>query len=95
MARHARAVWERAACLWRYAGAPQQPFAAQRLLGARWLLYGATGCRITYLATHSYSCTPATTLAYLRQLHERYGYPVWLTEFSCGDGAKRKTGSAM
>ena len=39
-----RAAWKRAACLWRYAGAPQQPFAAQRLLGARWLLYGATGC---------------------------------------------------
>ena len=24
---------------------------------------------------------------YLTEVHERYGLPVWLTEFSCGDGA--------
>ena len=30
----------------------------------------------------------------LRQLHERYGYPVWLTEFSCGDHAAGRPTSA-
>lgn len=50
-------------------------------------LYGAAGCRISYLATHCYSCTPSSTLKYLKELHDRYKYPVWLTEFSCGDHA--------
>ena len=50
-------------------------------------LYGSNGCSITYLATHDYSCNANTTLAYLSSLHAKYGYPVWLTEFSCGDGA--------
>lgn len=53
-------------------------------------LYGKQGCRISYLATHDYSCTPSKTLSYLKSLHERYGYPVWLTEFSCGDHAQGK-----
>ena len=43
-----------------------------------------------YLAAHDYSCTPTSTMAYLKQLHERYGYKVWLTEFSCGDGAQKR-----
>lgn len=51
-------------------------------------LYGPSGCRISFLATHDYSCTPSSTLSYLKMLNERYGYPVWLTEFSCGDGAQ-------
>lgn len=50
-------------------------------------LYGAQGCRISYLATHDYSCTPSSTMSYLKNLHDRYGYKVWLTEFSCGDHA--------
>eukprot|EP00035_Acanthoeca_spectabilis_P025886 m.460306 g.460306 ORF g.460306 m.460306 type:complete len:351 (-) comp21999_c0_seq1:75-1127(-) len=54
-------------------------------------LYGGTnGCRISYLAAHDYSCDPNTTLTYLKTLHDRYGFPVWLTEFSCGDGADAK-----
>lgn len=53
-------------------------------------LYGKEGCRISYIAAHDYSCTPAHTLAYLKELHERYGLPVWLTEFSCGDGAQNR-----
>ena len=57
-------------------------------------LYGASGCRISYLATHDYSCSPASTLAYLKQLYDRYGYPVWLTEFSCGDHADGRPTSA-
>ena len=47
-------------------------------------LYGKKGCRIDYLAAHDYSCHPPTTLSYVKALHERYGYKVWLTEFSCG-----------
>jgi hypothetical protein len=52
------------------------------------LLYGKEGCRITYMATHCYSCTPSSTLSYLQKLHARYGYKIWLTEFSCGDHAQ-------
>lgn len=51
-------------------------------------LYGKSGCRISHLAAHDYSCTASSTLGYLQKLHERYGYPVWLTEFSCGDHAQ-------
>lgn len=40
-------------------------------------------CR--YLATHDYSCTPGVTLQYLKRLYDRYGYKIWLTEFSCGN----------
>eukprot|EP00658_Telonema_sp_P-2_P033542 TRINITY_DN24599_c0_g1_i1.p1 TRINITY_DN24599_c0_g1~~TRINITY_DN24599_c0_g1_i1.p1 ORF type:complete len:344 (-),score=60.70 TRINITY_DN24599_c0_g1_i1:328-1359(-) len=50
-------------------------------------LYGKSGCRIAYLATHDYSCTATSTLKYLEGLYKRYGKKVWLTEFSCGDGA--------
>ena len=50
-------------------------------------LYGPTGCNISYLAAHDYSCTPADTMAYLQSLYDRYHLPVWLTEFSCGDHA--------
>ena len=58
-------------------------------------LYGGTnGCRISHLATHDYSCTANHTLDYLRTLHERYGFPVWLTEFSCGDHAQGRPMSA-
>ena len=53
-------------------------------------LYGSAGCRVQHLATHDYSCNANTTLAYLRRLHERYKMPVWLTEFSCGDGAAKR-----
>jgi len=29
-------------------------------------------------------------MAYLQAVHDRYKLPVWLTEFSCGDGAQGK-----
>jgi len=51
-------------------------------------LYGSKGCRISYLATHDYNCHADSTLSYLKELYERYGYKVWLTEFSCLDHAK-------
>ena len=50
-------------------------------------LYGSGGCKIDYIATHDYSCHGPTTLAYLKQLNERYNKKIWLTEFSCGDHA--------
>lgn len=48
-------------------------------------LYGPGGCNVTYLAAHCYSCTTNKTLGYLRELYDRYGKKIWLTEFSCGD----------
>jgi len=53
-------------------------------------LYGAKGCQVSHVAVHDYSCNAATTMAYLKTVHERYKMPVWLTEFSCGDGAAGK-----
>ncbi|KAH3886727.1 uncharacterized protein LOC127865227 [Dreissena polymorpha] len=42
-----------------------------------------TGCRIDYLATHSYACHGNTTMAYLKKLYDRYHKKIWLTEFAC------------
>ena len=53
-------------------------------------LYGPKGCRISHLAVHDYSCDAANTMSYLKSVHDRYKLPVWLTEFSCGDGADAK-----
>lgn len=53
-------------------------------------LYGASGCRLSAVAVHDYSCTPSSTLAYVDTIHKTFGLPVWLTEFSCGDGAAAK-----
>ena len=58
-------------------------------------LYGASGCRISVLAAHDYDCNPTSTLEYLRFLHLRYGLPVWITEFSCGDGKEDSPMSAQ
>lgn len=40
--------------------------------------------------TTSFDIYLDTCNADLKQLHERYGYKVWLTEFSCGDGAQKR-----
>lgn len=53
-------------------------------------IYGERGCQIKYIAVHYYSCTPEATMSYLKQLHTRYGLPVWLTEFSCGDSRENR-----
>ena len=53
-------------------------------------LYGASGCKVSMLAAHDYSCDATTTMAYLQSLHERYSLPIWMTEFSCGDGAAKR-----
>lgn len=54
-------------------------------------MYGKAGCRLSYLAAHCYSCSPKETLTYLETLYKRYGLKVWLTEFSCGDGAQARS----
>jgi hypothetical protein len=54
-------------------------------------LYGAGGCNISHVAVHDYSCTAAETMAYLSSIHDLFQLPVWLTEFSCGDGAQNKS----
>jgi hypothetical protein len=41
------------------------------------------GCRVDYLATHYYSCNVDDTMAFLKNLFERYGKKIWLTEFAC------------
>ena len=53
-------------------------------------LYGPKGCQVQHVAVHDYSCDAPTTMAYLKSVHDRYKMPVWLTEFSCGDGAQGK-----
>lgn len=53
-------------------------------------LYGPSGCRLSYIAVHYYSCTPSSTMAYLKSVYDAFKLPVWLTEFSCGDGAEGK-----
>jgi len=57
-------------------------------------MYGDKGCRLSHLATHDYSCDPETTLGYLKELHEKFKLPIWLTEFSCGDHARGRPNSA-
>ena len=53
-------------------------------------LYGKGGCNISAVAVHDYSCTPSSTMSYLETVHNTFHLPVWLTEFSCGDGADGK-----
>jgi len=53
-------------------------------------MYGPKGCQVSHIAVHDYSCDAATTMAYLKAVHDRYNKPVWLTEFSCGDGAQKQ-----
>jgi Glycosyl hydrolase catalytic core len=46
------------------------------------------GCRVDYIAAHWYACDGPALEWYLGEL-EKYGKPIWLTEFSCGDAADR------
>lgn len=45
-------------------------------------------CRVDYIAAHWYACDGPALTWYLGEL-KQYGKPIWLTEFSCGDGADR------
>ena len=46
--------------------------------------------QLDYIAVHDYSCNATETLLYLRELHDKFGYPIWLTEFACGDGSAHR-----
>ncbi len=42
------------------------------------------GCRVDYIAMHSYMCYSGALSGYLDRL-KKYGKPIWLTEFACWD----------
>lgn len=42
------------------------------------------GCRVDYIAAHWYACHLDALKWYVSQF-DKYGLPIWLTEFSCGD----------
>ena len=48
------------------------------------------GCRVDHIAVHSYMCYGSALRSYLDRF-QKYGKPIWLTEFACGDDASRKT----
>ncbi|CAN0438173.1 unnamed protein product [Ascophyllum nodosum] len=42
------------------------------------------GCGVTAIAVHSYACQARYLNKHL-QMYSKYGLPIWLTEFACGD----------
>ncbi|CAM9199787.1 unnamed protein product [Choristocarpus tenellus] len=48
------------------------------------------GCGITYLAVHAYTCEVRYLNKHLHQ-YSKFGIPIWLTEFACGDNASVMT----
>lgn len=42
-------------------------------------------CRVDAIATHTYWCEINKTMDFLEDLYNRYGKPIWLTEFACRD----------
>ncbi len=48
------------------------------------------GCRVDYLAVHWYACDGSALTWYLGQA-KKYGKPLWLTEFACGDDKSKTT----
>ncbi|MEM7153488.1 MAG: glycoside hydrolase family protein [Myxococcota bacterium] len=44
-----------------------------------------TDCQVDVIAAHWYACTGEALSNYLEGF-AKYGRPIWLTEFSCGDG---------
>jgi hypothetical protein len=43
------------------------------------------GCRVDYVAFHWYACSKDALSSFLGQYENRYGKPIWLTEFACLD----------
>ncbi|XP_013382292.1 alkali-sensitive linkage protein 1-like [Lingula anatina] len=41
------------------------------------------GCRIDYVATHSYTCNANSLMGFLTAVHNQVQKPIWLTEFAC------------
>jgi hypothetical protein len=62
-----------------------------QFLGNCTLLYGESGCRIAFLATHIYACTTASMQNWIAWYFTRYGLPIWVTEFSCNDGGTHRS----
>ena len=50
-------------------------------------MYGPSGCNITIMAVHSYTCDAKRMHGYLEAVHSEFHLPIWLTEFACGDHA--------
>lgn len=53
-------------------------------------IYGTRGCRLDYIALHDYTCDVDTLVSYLEAVYQRYGFPIWLTEFACGDHTAKR-----
>eukprot|EP00047_Mylnosiga_fluctuans_P022442 m.119770 g.119770 ORF g.119770 m.119770 type:complete len:260 (+) comp9260_c0_seq9:24-803(+) len=53
-------------------------------------LYGPTGCNISRVAAHSYSCNVNSTMTYMQSLYEAFKMPIWITEFACGDHTQKR-----
>lgn len=58
-------------------------------MACRWDEFFAAcdGCHFDFLATHLYSCNPQVLQWYLLEC-KKYNLPIWLTEFSCPNGAR-------
>jgi DNA-binding beta-propeller fold protein YncE len=55
--------------------------------------FALPGCgveTVDFVATHKYGCNATSTLQFVEELSARYGKPVWLTEFSCGQAPAEK-----
>jgi hypothetical protein len=57
-------------------------------------LAACSGCRVDYIGAHWYACDGPALTWYLGEL-KKYGKPIWLTEFSCGDGEDRSLEKQM
>jgi hypothetical protein len=44
-----------------------------------------TGCQVDYVAMHWYACTEGALTYTLKKYQEKFGKPLWVTEFSCLD----------
>ena len=49
------------------------------------------GCKVDYIATHSYSGSAENDVKYLKDLYKRYGKKVWFTEFAVPNTDKQGT----
>ncbi|CAM9505163.1 unnamed protein product, partial [Ectocarpus fasciculatus] len=45
---------------------------------------GRDFCGITHIAIHSYTCEVKYLNKHIHMYVQRYGLPIWLTEFACG-----------
>jgi len=62
-----------------------------QFLGNCTLMYGASGCRLSFMAAHIYSCTTSSMMNWISWWYGRYNLPIWISEFSCNDGATNRS----